>query len=163
MSADYRHLGPFSDLVERLRETRPLFPRLGRGLADRAKIRETVRVTLDSEQPRDVHIGETWSSDGCVGEQVSWSVGYGPRTEGWLLRPEGNDKPLPGVLALHDHGAFKFFGKEKIADGALGPPAALRNFRQTYYGGRAFANALAREGLLSWSTMSSCGGAGAFP
>jgi dienelactone hydrolase len=37
---------------------------------------------------------------------VSWSVGYGPRTFAYLLRPVGPNKPLPGVVALHDHGGF---------------------------------------------------------
>jgi dienelactone hydrolase len=148
MSAIYRHLGAFSDLVERLQETRPFFPRLGLPNVDRTKIREAVGFTFASEQPSDIQLGERWSFDGCVGEQVSWSVGFGPRTEAWILRPEGSSGPLPGVVALHDHGAFKFFGKEKIADGPLGPPANVRAFRETYYGGRAFANALAREGFV---------------
>ncbi len=55
---------------------------------------------------------------------------------------------LPGVLALHDHGGFKFYGKEKIADGPDEPPAILQRFRAECYGGRAFANALAREGFV---------------
>jgi dienelactone hydrolase len=147
VTAQYRHLGPFSDLVGRLREVRPLFPRLGRASSDRLRLLETIRFTLESEQPRDVQLGEKWRSDGCIGEPVSWSVGYGPRTEGWLLRPEGTSSPLPGVLALHDHGAFKFFGKEKIANGPSGPSADLSGFRDTYYAGRPFANALARQGF----------------
>ena len=35
-------------------------------------------------------------------------VGYGPRTEAWLLKPVGAKGRLPGVVALHDHGGFYF-------------------------------------------------------
>jgi dienelactone hydrolase len=50
------------------------------------------------------------------------------------------------VLALHDHSGFKFYGKEKIADGSAPPEDWLVNFRRPYYGG-AWVNALAKEGF----------------
>jgi dienelactone hydrolase len=65
-----------------------------------------------------------------------------------LLKPAGARGKLPGVVALYDHGNFKFFGKEKIADGPDGPLDAVQPFRDTYYSGRAYANALAREGFV---------------
>jgi hypothetical protein len=55
---------------------------------------------------------------------------------------------LPGILALHDHGHFKFYGKEKIADGPEGAILTLKPFREAYYGGRAYCNLLAREGFV---------------
>jgi dienelactone hydrolase len=63
------------------------------------------------------------------------------------LKPAGAGGPLPGIVALHDHGGFKFFGKEKIAEGLEDAPSVMRDFWTTYYGGRAWANALAREGF----------------
>jgi hypothetical protein len=33
------------------------------------------------------------------------------------------------VVALHDHGGFKYSGKEKIADGPDDAPAVIRSFR----------------------------------
>ncbi len=89
-----------------------------------------------------------WYRDGVAGQEVSWSVGYGPRTKAWVLRPQGAARPLPGVLALHDHGGAKFFGKEKIADDDRPPAAALGEIRDRAYGGRAFANALALAGFV---------------
>ena len=83
-----------------------------------------------------------------VGEAVSWSVGYGPRTEAWILKPAGISARLPGIVALHDHGGFKFYGKEKIADGPHGPARGIQAFRDCYYGGRAYANALAKQGFV---------------
>jgi dienelactone hydrolase len=51
------------------------------------------------------------------------------------------------VLALHDHSAFKFFGKEKVADGPRSPSPSVVELRQREYGGVAFANELARRGF----------------
>jgi dienelactone hydrolase len=52
------------------------------------------------------------------------------------------------VVALHDHGGFKFYGKEKIADGPAAPSPVLTQWRSVYYGGRAWTNALARAGFV---------------
>ena len=65
----------------------------------------------------------------------------------WLLRPAGGRRPRPGVLALHDHSNFKYFGKEKIADGPGPPDPLVRDLRRHEYGGLAFANELARKGF----------------
>lgn len=97
-------------------------------------------------RPLDVRIERTWVRDGVAGEEVSWSVGFGPRTHAWLLRPASAARPLPGVLALHGHDDYKFHGKEKIADGPDGTAPGLRTIRADY-GHRAFANALAAEGF----------------
>jgi len=83
-----------------------------------------------------------------VGEEVSWSVGYGPRTTAWILRPDESRGPLPGVLALHSHDGYKYFGKEKIADGPDGPIPELTPLRAKTYQGQAFANALALRGFV---------------
>jgi dienelactone hydrolase len=50
-------------------------------------------------------------------------------------------------VALHDHGNFKYCGKEKIADGPEGPSSVVGAFRDSYYSGRAYANHLARLGF----------------
>jgi dienelactone hydrolase len=89
-----------------------------------------------------------WEKDGVAGEEVSWSVGFGPRTHAYVLKPSNAKGPLPGMVALHDHSDFKFYGKEKIADGPGEPLPVLSNFRKIPYGGRAYANALAREGFV---------------
>jgi len=100
------------------------------------------------ETPLDVKIEQQWERDGLVGKQVSWSVGFGPRTHAYLLKPAQADQPLPGVVALHDHGGFKFYGKEKIADGPTDPPPVILEYRKNLYAGRAFANALAQAGFV---------------
>jgi dienelactone hydrolase len=142
----YKHLGPFSGLVAAARALTPLFPALP--LKDlRPRARAVLRFTIGDEHPIDLRTERTWNADGIDGEELSWSVGFGPRAHAFLLRPAGNRDALPGILALYDHGHNKFYGKEKIADGPDGPRPAVKAFRETYYSGRAYANALAREGF----------------
>ena len=74
-------------------------------------------------------------------------MGYGPRTQAWLIRPEGSSRPLPAIIALHDHGGFKYSGKEKIARGPNPVAPFLAAFQRTFYGGRSYANALAKAGF----------------
>jgi dienelactone hydrolase len=85
--------------------------------------------------------------DGVEIEEVSWEVGYGERCRAWVLKPEGATGKLPAVLALHDHGGFKYYGKEKVAtDGGEYPLTGDHIARA--YGGRPWANALAKEGFV---------------
>ncbi|NSW52618.1 MAG: acetylesterase [Anaerolineae bacterium] len=144
----YEHLGIFSDWAEKAASERPLRPLAQPGPQTQKQVRDTLGFFFRDEQPQDVRIDDTWEQDGVSGEAVSWSVGYGPRTQAWVLKPVGVVGPLPGVVALHDHGGFKFNGKEKIAEGPEEMPDYLRIYQERAYGGRAFANALAREGFV---------------
>lgn len=144
----YRHLGIFSDLAHAAQHGRPsLFGPAVPGPETQARVRETLGWAPGPEVAQDVRTERAWEKDGVAGEEISWFVGYGPRTFAYLLRPQGVAGPLPGVVALHDHGGFKFYGKEKIADDPHETPEILHRFREGAYGGRAFANALAREGF----------------
>jgi len=84
--------------------------------------------------------------DGLAIEELSWPQLAGEPTQAWVLKPAHATAPLPGVLALHDHGGFKFYGKEKIAQ--IGPEwhPKIKRHRDEYYGGFAWANELARRG-----------------
>lgn len=144
----YQHLGAYSDLVDAARAQRTLWPVAAPGLETQQRFRESLGFCNKPEVAYDIRIDDEWQRDGIAGQALSWSVGYGPRTEAWLLKPAGASAPLPGILALHDHGGFKFYGKEKIADGPQGEARGTHNFRQESYGDRAYANALAREGYV---------------
>ena len=148
MTRHYPHLGPFSDWVDEAHRQRPLYPAAPPGAETQNRVRELLGFCRGDEQPRDVRVERRWARDGVEGEEVSWWVGYGPRTCAYVLKPAGASQRLLGMLALHDHGGFKFYGKEKIADGPGEPPAILKRFRADFYGGRAFANALALEGFV---------------
>jgi dienelactone hydrolase len=147
-SRPYSQLGPFSDIVSAAKAFRPLFPLAPPGEETRKSVREVFGFQVGEERPVDPRLERSWQADEVKGEEISWSVGFGPRTQAWILKPAGAQGPLPGVVALHDHGHYKRYGKEKIADGPEGPLPALEAFRRTYYGGRGYANQLAREGFI---------------
>lgn len=143
--AEFDHLGGYSDWAAQRLATRP--ETAGPPAQVRARVKELLEVPAGPELPRDVRAGERWERDGVAGLELSWSVGYGPRTQAWLLRPADVTGPLPGVLALHGHDGFKFYGKEKIADGPRPLPAPVGPLRDGLYGGRPLASDLAREGF----------------
>ncbi len=84
--------------------------------------------------------------DGLDIEHMSWQLPYGPPTEALFLKPAGAKGPLPGVLALHDHGGNKYFGTRKITRISDKMHPAMVYHQQHYYSGRAWANDLAKRG-----------------
>ena len=86
------------------------------------------------------------SRDGLHIEELSWQLPYGPPTRALFLKPEGATGPLPGILALHDHGGNKYFGCDKIAQIDDAPSQLMVEHRAECYGGRAWANEIARRG-----------------
>jgi dienelactone hydrolase len=142
-----RHLGIYSDWVEAAERQADLYPLASPGEETRQRVREILGFNRAAPTAENVRIEATWKRDGLAGEEISWSVGYGPRTQAWFLRPDGIDEPLPGVLALHGHDGFKFFGKEKITDGKEPPPKVIQDLRTELYEGSAFANELAKLGF----------------
>jgi dienelactone hydrolase len=148
MSEHYLHLGIYSDWVAEARRQWRLWPDAPPGLTTQAQVCEALGFGAGPEIPRDVREEARWERDGLAGEALSWSVGYGPRTHAWVLKPADASRPLPGVVALHDHGGFKYNGKGKIARGPVDVPPVLVHHWEQYYGGRPWANALAREGYV---------------
>lgn len=144
----YGHLGVYSDWVEAARQQQPLCPVASPGRETQRRFREGLGFCNGSDEAGDIRVDRQWEREGVMGQAVSWSVGYGPRTEAWVLKPSAVSAPLPGIVALHDHGGFKFYGKEKMADGPNGEARGVRSFRSNFYGGRAYANALARQGCV---------------
>jgi dienelactone hydrolase len=148
MMEHYRHLGIFSDWVAAARQDHTLYPLANPGNQTQTLIRECLGFCHSDENPIDVRIEQEWEKDGLVGQEVSWSVGFGPRTHAYVLKPANANGALPGIVALHDHSDFKYYGKEKIADGPEETLPVIKDFRQIPYGGRAYVNALAREGFI---------------
>jgi len=143
----FQHLGGYSDLVAEAHQQHTLYPLAKPGPETQRKVRDVLGWCDRPEQARDVRSERTWEADGVCGEELSWSVGYGPRTVAWLLKPAGARGPLPAVLALHDHGGFKYYGKEKIAAGPTPVEPVIQAWWDKSYGGRPWTNALARAGF----------------
>ena len=85
--------------------------------------------------------------DGVEIRRLRWSVGYGPDTTGWLLRPTGVTGDLPGVLGMHCHGGVRSIGGEQLVELGEGAQPRAAQLRQGWYSGRAPANELARRGF----------------
>ncbi len=148
MPDHYQHLGIFSDWVAAARSEQSLYPLALPGPHTQALIRECLGFCHPDENPVDARVELEWEKDGVAGQEISWSVGFGPRTHAYVLKPANTNGTLPGIVALHDHSDFKYYGKEKISDGPAATPQVITDFRQVPYGGRAYANALAREGFV---------------
>ena len=80
-------------------------------------------------------------------EKVWFNTTPEARVPAFVLVPKDAPKPAPSVVALHDHGGFYLWGKEKIVETADEHPA-LKEFRRQYYGGRSIATELVRQGYV---------------
>ncbi len=79
-------------------------------------------------------------------EELAWQLPYGPPTAAIFLKPAGARGKLPGLLALHDHAANKYFGRQKITRTGLDLHPLMIEHQAEYYGGVAWANEIAKRG-----------------
>jgi dienelactone hydrolase len=116
----------------------------------RAQARGKVHELLAYQPPDcalDASVDKVTERDGLRTELVSWAQPFGPRTEAFVVRPVRAEGRLPGVVALHDHAAFKYYGKEKLV-AFDGEHPIMREFKTEYYGGVSWAGELARRGFV---------------
>ncbi|MFO0867797.1 MAG: alpha/beta hydrolase family protein [Pirellulales bacterium] len=85
--------------------------------------------------------------NGYVQEELSFLTAPDVRVPASLLIPQRAQRPAPGIVALHDHGAFYLWGREKLLENEV-EHTALGDFRRQYYGGRSIAAELARRGYV---------------
>ena len=86
MGEKLQHLGPFSDWLPFSQREQPLYAGPGNGSLTVVQVRQILGTAADGA-PVDARVEQSWQRDGVAGEEVSWSVGYGPRTHAWLLAP----------------------------------------------------------------------------
>ncbi len=82
-----------------------------------------------------------------VREKVRFNTTPDVRVPAFVLVPKSAPKRAPAIVALHDHGGFYLWGKEKIVAMPDENPA-LADFRRQYYGGRSIAIELVRQGYV---------------
>ncbi len=97
--------------------------------------------------PLDIKVHSVVKRDGYEIRIVSFAGSAHYRVPAYLLVPTTGRGPYPAVVALHDHGGWFVHGKEKLVR-MEGEHAALAGFREQYYGGRTWADELARRGLV---------------
>ncbi|MEU4190510.1 hypothetical protein AB0E69_01325 [Kribbella sp. NPDC026611] len=142
------HLGVYSDWIDHAAAPAARSGSLPAPETVQQAVQAMVATAGAVNYPEDVRVERRWTADGLAGEEISYDVGFGPRTHAYVLKPANADGPLPGVVAMHGHDGFKYYGKEKIADTDIEPVEAVQAARAELYEGRAFANDLARRGYV---------------
>jgi len=110
-----------------------------------AKMVECLALPDSGGPPKVTVIGKN-AVDGVEAEILQWRLPHGPPTDAVFLKPAGAKGKLPGVVALHDHGGNKFFGRQKISDDGRPLHPVMVEHRRICYSGLAWANELARRG-----------------
>ena len=82
-----------------------------------------------------------------VREKVWFNTTPDLRVPAFVLVPKAMARPAPAIVALHDHGGFYLWGKEKLV-GIDGEHPALADFRRQYYGDRSIAIDLVGRGYV---------------
>lgn len=111
----------------------------------RAEIQRTF-VYDPGKVPLDMKVHSVVKRDGYEIRVISFAGSPYYRIPAYLLVPQGRG-PFPGVVALHDHGGWFYHGKEKLVS-LDNEHAAVKEFRGRSYGGRPYAEALAKRGFV---------------
>ena len=82
-----------------------------------------------------------------VREKIYFNTTPSIRVPAYLLVPKNAGKRLPAIVALHDHGGFYLWGKEKLVETEEAPPVVV-NWRKSYYGDKSIASVLAGQGYV---------------
>ena len=80
-------------------------------------------------------------------ERVLISTTQNIRIPVYILVPKNNAGNAPGLVALHDHGGFYFWGKEKVVSVPPEHPE-LAQFKRAAYAGRSIADELCKLGYV---------------
>jgi len=95
-----------------------------------------------------VNVSKQYVFDGLHIEELNWQLPYGRPTEAILLKPANAKERLPAILAFHDHGGNKYFGKRKITKTSEQQHPLMVAHQKEYYEGLAWANDIAKRGYV---------------
>ncbi len=112
----------------------------------RAKLLELLHYSPPACEPKPELVERVDRGD-YVREKITFRTTPDLRVPAYVLVPKGLTKPAPGLVALHDHGGFYLWGKEKLVE-TDGENPTLTEFKQRYYAGRSIAADLARQGYV---------------
>ncbi|MFO0892053.1 MAG: alpha/beta hydrolase family protein [Isosphaeraceae bacterium] len=122
-----------------------------RDLADwkrraRGRLLELLHYTPPKTDPRPEVLGRHDRGE-YVEEHVVFSTTPDLRVPASVLIPKRREAKAPAIVALHDHGGFYLWGREKIVERPDEHPT-LREFKRGAYAGRSIASELARRGYV---------------
>ena len=146
-------LGIYYDVLDSIATKEPALSFLAKPWPDLEIWRNTARAKVfellafnPPNIPLDPLVHTQHEDDGLVTEEISYSMPYGPRAYGFFIYPKMRRGKLPAFVALHDHGGFFYFGKEKVTK-IKNELRILTDFKNQYYGGRSWATELSRRGF----------------
>ena len=116
----------------------------------RQEARATVRALLHYDPPHCDPAPEIVERVDCgqyIREKLYFHTTPETRVPAYLLLPKGGPARKPAVVALHDHGGFYVWGKEKVIATQNEHPA-LTEFKRTAYAGRSWGTELAKRGYV---------------
>jgi dienelactone hydrolase len=112
----------------------------------RGKLLELLHYSPPQCDPR-AEVVEKIDRGDYIQEKVYFNTTPDVRVPAHVLVPKNLKTPAPAIVALHDHGGFYFWGKEKLIEVDDEHPV-MRQFKAQYYGGNNIASALARQGYV---------------
>jgi dienelactone hydrolase len=112
----------------------------------RGKLLELLHYAPARCDPR-AEVVDRVERDGYVREKVYFNTTPDLRVPAYVLVPTKGRPPFPAVVALHDHGGFYLWGKEKLVEMDDEHPV-VTDFKRQYYAGHSIASVLARQGYV---------------
>ena len=82
--------------------------------AARAKVFECMMTPPKAAAAWDMEVLGEEQREGYKAQKIAFNINAYSRITAYLLIPDGGDGKFPAVVALHDHGAHLFIGKEKM-------------------------------------------------
>jgi dienelactone hydrolase len=113
----------------------------------RQRVADRLNIPNIGQLPK-VTVKKEYQYDGLHIEELSWQLPYGNATEAILLKPLNAKGKLPGILAFHDHGGNKYFGRRKITKTSDKQHPLMVTHQDHYYEGTAWANEIAKHGYV---------------
>lgn len=112
----------------------------------RARLLELLHYTPAKCDPR-AEVLERQDCGDYFRERIQFNTTPEIRVPAYVLIPKRAKFPAPGIVALHDHGAFYLWGKEKLIE-FPDEHESLTAFKRQYYGGASTACELVRQGCV---------------
>jgi dienelactone hydrolase len=113
----------------------------------RAKLLDLLHYAPPPCEPRPEVVKKVDCGDHVL-ERVYFNTTPDLRVPAYVLVPKNAKLPAPAIVALHDHGGFYLWGKEKLVETDVDTNPFMAKFKQTYYAGRSIATDLARRGYV---------------
>jgi len=112
----------------------------------RGRLLELLHYAPPKCDPRP-EVAEKTDRGDYIQEKIHFNTTPDIRVPAYLLVPKMTGLPAPAIVALHDHGGFYLWGKEKLVE-LDGENPVLTDFKHQYYAGASIASALARQGYV---------------